>query len=326
VKNRENKKKIIIEYLAQGYPACKIHSFKSVSCTKGYISQVAKWAVRQGFLVEIKEKNNRGQHRSKYPKIYTYGHKKFSNANRRKFSNSPSGISLQAFEQPRLNMVSLQYVVIKKPSVELIGNVFWMGKTKVVDVRRSTAVGSVLFRFISDKKLVVMMPSFFGECDDFRSIKQRLFSYSQEVVNDLCKELDFRVGLPELYEPEEYGFNESDPYLELLCKKYGMLKVVDQDNNVLFWWDQSPKKKGICGRSDVEMETKEERLAEIKAFMPMIVDNLQDRVFQIGQDVAAQGMLLESFEYKLKDIQSSVEELLKLIKNNSKPDEFKEVA
>jgi len=225
----------------------------------------------------------------------------------------------QAFEQPRFHLISVQYVITKKPSVEPKGNIYFMDSTRIIDVKRATAVGSVLFRFISDKKLVVMLPALSGCVDDFRSLKSRLYSYAQEQVNIICKEYDMRVGLPELYQDPHIAFMENDPYLQDMCKKYGMLKISDQDGNVLAWWDQSNK-------PEVEFETREERLAEIKTFMPMIVDNLQDRVFQIGQDVAAQGMVLESFEHKLKDIQSSVEELLKLIKHNSKPDEFKEVA
>lgn len=325
MKKNAVKKDLIYHYLIQGYPACKIKEFKDINCTKGYISQVVRQLVSKGYIQEVLEKTPSGKLLHKKPKLYSKTHKQYPS----KFSDLTSRVSVDHVEQPRLNLICLYYHVVSKPKKEVMGHSWTINNTRYVDVKHVFPEGRVTFRIINEGTLVVFMPEVVVRVEDLRHTRQRLFVKAQEYANWFQKTFGCSLGLPEIRQDYHIAVGERDPFLMELCKDYGLVKVLDEKDNVLFWWDRS---KGF-----LEFETKSEKIAENRVLMPLVVENLQDRVFLLTSEVEALSMVFEGFEEKIRRVETGISSLTGsievlngkldvLLHPPSRPDEGLEVA
>lgn len=314
------KKDLIYFYAIQGYAATKIKDFKDIACSKAYVSKIINQHIKNGYLIEIKERNEKGQLRSKKPKLYGKTNKAYPS----KLTNFTSRALTTPTEQPRLNLVTTMYV-IKEPLAtqpendkeEKITVHSWIGanNVKFIDVKKIFDIGRITIRVVNEKRLIVFMPEFFRDPTDLRHSKQILFGKAQEYCTWFCRKYGCRVGLPELYEGDPHiAIGERDPFLMELSSKYGMIKLIDHEGNTIDWWDSS---KGYF-----EFETRLEKQAEIKAFMPVIVENLQDRVFKLQSEIESLCMLIEGFETKIERLIDSTERLNRLFINEEIEDTY----
>ena len=104
---------------------------------------------------------------------------------------------------------------------------------------------------------------------------------AEKYADWFAQEFNCVLGESSTYQNYEIAVAENDPFLSEMAKKHGLLKIIDSSGTVLSWYDFS---KGYC-----EFETTNENLAEIKAFMPLIVNDLNNRVLSLTGEVEAQG-------------------------------------
>lgn len=296
------KKDLIYYYLIQGYPATKIKGFTDIKCDKSYVSKIIKMFKKQGYIIEVFEKNEKGKLRPTKPKLYQKGKRDYPT----KFTKSTSrSLNPKFNEHPRLNLVVLYFKVFKEPKnpdflVEK-GHSWTINNTTYVDVKHVFDVGRVTFRLINNKSLIVFMPEHMVSSGELRHLKDKLYTRAIECSNWFQKKTGCKLGLPEIHQDYHIAIAEHDPFLSEMCSQYGIVKIVDENNREICWWDRS---KGY-----LEFETRDERIAEIKAFNPVIVSNLQDRVWMLQGQVESMLMLFDGLVDKIDRLQSSINSL-----------------
>lgn len=304
MKSKIKKKDLIYQYLINGEIASDIKNFKDITCTKGYISQVVKEFLEKDYIRLI----------DRYPKRYMKSLVSYPI----KFSELTSSM-IKPMDQPRIHLNILKYEIldpIKIPPIEKpkegITIKQWMGKnnTSFLQISRIVDVGQIHYRICNNKTLLLFTPGFYYEPKGFRHYRMILLQKAQELINWFTKSYGCTLGDVEITRPSDIAINEKDPYLQEMCNKYGLIKLVDHNGEVIDWWDSS---KGYF-----EFETRKENIAEIKAFMPVIVENLQDRLFTMQNEIAAHDMVITGFNAKIEQIQQLLNELSNLV-NKTKP-------
>jgi hypothetical protein len=211
-------------------------------------------------------------------------------------------------EQPRLNLIVLIYDILSPFKHPPEGKTWVINGTTFTDVKRMTRIGNVLFRIINEKRLQVFIPEMAVKREDLRHTKDVLYQVAQTAVMDFCRLTGCEVGLPLIGQMPHIAVMENDPYLCELTKQYGVLKLVDNEGKTIAWWDRS--------KGPPEFETRDEGIAEMKAFAPEILRNLQDRMFLMGQEQAALQMLVEGLlveDDRVKKLEEENEVIKKLL-------------
>lgn len=309
--NTVNKKKdLIYHYAIQGYYASEIRSFKDIDCVKSYVSKILNQLEIEGYIEPIKKtykKQKKFVRYRKTEKIYPV-----------KFTKSVSGGSNFAIERPRLNMISVKFEFIKFPKNRIDGKSFFLNKTRIIDYKHVFPDETINFRLIGNKWLVVFIPEHLVSADHFRNTKDYLYKRANKYAYWFMDYFDCVVGDPSIYQDFEIAVKENDPYLSELARKHGMLKLVDSNNNVVSWYDFS---KGYC-----EFESRNEDIAEIKAFMPMIVSDLQSRVLSMQNDIESHNSILDYLNNRINDLENILLEIRDVMSSKSvKEDEKKDV-
>lgn len=304
---KTTKKDRIYQYLINGYYAEEIKDFKDIKCTKGYLSQVIKDFLKKDYIKLI----------DKYPKRYGESLVPYP----RMFSDFTSGLSKDPLEQPRIHLNIIKYKILEKPKLELkneknIKIQTWENNnTKYIQLSRITDIGTVHFRLCNYKTLILYTPGFFTEPINFRQTKIMLVQKAEELANWFTKTYACKLGEMQIATKSDIAIGEADPYMQDMNQKYGAVKLVDHTGKVIYWWDNS--------KDYFEFETRKEDIAEIKVFMPLIVKNLQDRVFNIQQQLEAQNMVIESFELKIQKLREQqnkfFDEILNIVKEKEPP-------
>jgi len=291
--DKNSKKERIYHYLIHGYYAAQIKDFKDIKCSKGYVSQVIKELLQSGYIKLI----------DRYPRRFS----KTSRVYGRMFSNCTPGVSNSEFEQPRIHLNVVKFELLKPPDLDIIDeegivvNRWNANNSSFVEVSRFVDIGKIVYRLCNDKTLVVLTPGFFHDPENFRHYRRILLEKTEKYAAWFCKKYHCRIGEMVICRDSDIANTETDPYLNEMVLKYGMVKLVDQDGHTVYWWDQS--------KGSPEFETNHEDLAEIRVFMPLIVKTLEDRVHTLSSEVAAQGMLIESLMAKLDVIQDLIAEV-----------------
>lgn len=297
-----SKKDWIYYYVIHGCYANEIKDFKDIKCSKVYVHKILKQLVIDGYINPIK-KSYKSQKKfvryRKTDKIYPV-----------KLTEYPSTTSDSFITKPRLNLISVKFPLLKQPETLPDGHRFWLGDTPMLDYKHVFDDTTVNFRLISDKWLVVFMPEHLVSADHFRHTKEYLYKRAYRYAEWFMETFNCHVGESSVYQDYEIAVREEDPFLGEMAKKHGQIKIINHRGDVLGWYDFS---KGYC-----EFETTDEDLAEIKAFMPLIVKDLQNRVLSIHGEIEAHSMVLEGLQSKmgeigdlLKQTQKSFDELKK---------------
>lgn len=292
----KNTKYKIYKYAIQGYPQSKIASFLRID--KAYVNRVIKELIREGYIKPVCENTK--------PIIYEATNKLYP-VDEKLTKSTSGGLS------PRLNLIVLKYRILKPPEVKVDGKEWVANNTRFVDHRELFDEGYVTFRIINDKVLVVFMPEQIVDAVHIRHTRQLLYEKAQDYANWFQKTYRCQLGLPEIYQDYHIAFLEKDPFLNQMVQKYGMVKLVDCENRVIAWYDQS--------KGSPEFETRDERIAEIKAFLPVVVANLEDRLFDFENRLSALEMLFSSVKDDIgvlsERIENSVRKLDALIESLS---------
>jgi len=325
---KATKKDYIYYHLISGYPASKIKDFKEIKCSSSYISKVIKQFISHRYIKEIYEKNERGQKRPTKPKLYGRGRKQYP----AKLTNLTSGSlmvpskkpEIKPTEQPRLNLICVYYKVLEKPSQIVRGHSFMVNNTKYIDTKKYFEFGRVNFRLINEKALRIFMPSTYVDANNLRDTKLLLYGLAKDCSNWYQKRFGVKLGDPEIRQDYEIAIAENDPFLSELSQKYGMIKLVDENNDVIMWWDKS---KGY-----LEGETTKERIAENKVLGPIKIGNIEDRVYHMQQQIEALNMTFEGLEGKIGSLamsmdklQSSIDKVNEFFDRPPGPDERREI-
>jgi hypothetical protein len=110
-----------------------------------------------------------------------------------------------------------------------------------------------------------------------RDCTSKIYAEAQFYANWFQKRFKCKLGPPEIYQDYHLAFQENDPLLCDYVANNGILKIVNGDGKVIMWYDRS---KGYT-----ECETHDERIAEAKAFAPLIIMNLEDRVYNLEKNI-----------------------------------------
>jgi len=304
------KKDLIYHYAIQGYYANEIKSFKDINCNKSYVSKILNQLINEGFIepiIKTYKKQKKFVRYRKTSKIYPV---KFTKSVSRAEPKTLTPVNLFAsnshIEKPRLNLISIKFSIVKYPKTKIEGNHFFLNKTPIVDYKHVFPECTINFRLIGNKWLVVFLPEHIVSADHFRNTRDYLYKMAYKYANWFMDYFNCVVKEPSIYQDYEIAVEEKDPYLSELAKKHGMLKIIDSKGDVISWYDFS---KGYC-----EFETKDENLAEIKAFMPIIVKDLENRVYHIESEIASFSMALDSLESLIRDTVVKVDNIHKLFK------------
>ena len=316
------KKDKIYYYVIEHIPASRIAIYLKV--TKAYVSQVIKELIKEGYIAEILYHN-----KSSKPKLYDKTTKPYPT----KLSELTTS-SQFALQQPRIHLNIVKWSITQPlkimPTTAISEGIevnLFKGANDVVfiDIRKIFDVGRVLFRICNNKTLLLFMPGFETDPLNYRHTKQILINKAKDLANWFTKIYACKLGEMCLTIDPEIATTETDPFLKEMSTKYGMIKLVDFSGNVIDWWDAS---KGVF-----EFETRQERQAEIRAFMPTIIENLQDRLHLLQNEVSAQSMVIEGYESKFNELKSLLQKALDTIEDIKqdkkevpmKEDEFKDV-
>ena len=224
-------------------------------------------------------------------------------------------------ENPRLNLKCLQYPFIKPPSKEVHGHAWTNNNTTYLDYKKEFECGQVTFRIINDINLVIWVPEKVMDKRHIRGCTSKIYNEIQIYANWFQKEFECRLGLPEIYQDYHISFHEDDPLLCELVSKHGLIKIIDGDGSVIAWWDQS--------KGHPEFETRDERIAEARAFAPVKILWLEDKIVDLESTLSK--MVVSIIEEKLVPIlddklSSIIEEKLSNFFDNSRPlDGFEDV-
>jgi len=295
---RPRKKDLIYHYAVNHYYANEIKDFKDINCSKAYVSKVLKQLVKEGYIEPIKKsykKQNKFVRYRKTDKIYSV-----------KLTKSMSGASKTKIIGPRLNLLSIKYDFKSLPKKKVPGHSYLLNNTKIIDYKHSFDEDLINFRVIGDKWLVVFMPEHLVSADHFRHTRNYLYSKAEKYADWFMEYFDCVLGEPSTYQDYEIAVEDKDPFLSDFAKKHGMLKIINAQGQVVSWYDFS---KGY-----LEFETKDEDLAEIKAFMPMIVADLQNRVLGMQQDIDRHDSLLNVLNEKIDKVDNILQEMKGLLK------------
>jgi len=224
-------------------------------------------------------------------------------------------------ENPRLNLICVQYKILKPPKKEISGHQWTNNNTKYLDYKREFECGQVTFRIINDIILIIWIPERVIDKEHIRDLTPKVYSEAQLYANWFQQEFCCRLGLPTIYQNYHIAFRENDPLLCDLAKKHGMLKIVDAENRVIAWWDSS--------KGHTEFETRDERIAETRAFAPMKILWLEDKIEDMESKIfdniwdKIEDSLISLIENKLN---SALEKQFAKYFNNTKmPDNFRDV-
>lgn len=186
-----------------------------------------------------------------------------------KLTQSTSG-TFKKVEDPRLNLICVKYRIIEKPKKKVPGHHWNNNNTNYLDYKKEFDCGEVTFRLINENILVIWIPERVVDSCHIRDLTSKIYSEVQVYANWFQKEFHCRVGLPSIYQDYHIAFPENDPLLRNLVDKHGLLKIIDPEKRVVGWWDSSKKY--------TEFETRDERIAETKAFAPFKIIALEDRL------------------------------------------------
>lgn len=286
---------MIYRYLIHGYYAQEIKDFKDIKCSKAYVSQCTKEFLKMGCIEII----------DRYPRRYSKGDHVYPG----KLSNLTLGV--QDFEQPHIHLNIIKFDILGPLKIDpanedgVVVDSWTANNTNFVQISRMVDIGRINYRICNGKTLMIFTPGFFHDPANFRHYRSILLQKTEGYANWFSKTYGCKLGNMELCNDSDISIMEKDPFLQDMTQKYGLVKLVDHDGKTIMWWDQS---KGFP-----EFETKKEDIAEIKAFMPLVTKNLQDRVCYLQQEVSAQGMVIEGLLSKIDNINNHLDQIKDLV-------------
>lgn len=310
-------------YAIKGYAQSVIAVVLHV--TPAYVCKVIKELKKEGYLKEVfRKKTIKGDevYEKTKPILYDKTDKIYPISD--KLTSFTSGMQkqhLEEIENPRLNLICVQYEIIKPPVKEISGHAWINNNTTYLDYKENFECGQVTFRIINGRKLVLWFPERTIDKRHIRGCTNKIYNEVQIYANWFQKQFGCRLGLPEVYQDYHIAFKEDDPLLCDLVKKHGILKIVDVEGRVIAWWDKSKKY--------TEYETQDERIAEAKAFGPLKIVLLEDKIDKLESTLSEK--VVSIFEEKVVPILdnklSSIieEQLSKFFDNPKPPDGFEDV-
>jgi len=181
---------------------------------------------------------------------------------------------------------------MKQPEEVVPGN-FWVNNnTAYIDHNEKIELKDITFRVINNIKLVIWIPERIVDKKNIRDLTLKIYKEADFYVRWFEKKFRCRLGFPQLYQDYHITFQENDPFLCELVKKHGLLKIVDSEDNVIAWWDQS--------KVYSEYETRDERIAEARAFAPYKIIWLEDKIRNIENNLEEKIKII--FEEKIGPI------------------------
>lgn len=269
-----NTKYKIYKYATMGFSQSHIAKVL-LKIDPGYVNRIVKKLIADGYIEEVKEKiliNGKPIYKRVWPILYKPTDIIYP-LDAAILPKKTSGV----LNDPRINLICLQYNIIKPIELEPAGHKWINKNTEYIDLKEIFPIGVVTFRLINKTKLIVWLPEKQIGKEHLRNIKDKAYVMAQSYVAWFEKKYRCRVGLPEIYQDYHIAFTESDPLLNDLVKQHGILKLIDADGRVISWWDQS---KGIP-----EYETQDERLAEARAFYPNKIVILEDKLYHLEEQI-----------------------------------------
>ncbi len=234
----------------------------------GYLREVYKEINIDGFVIEKKTK----------PILYVPTDKIYPvDAKLTNFTSGTLNGTADSINDPRLNLICVQYSIIEPPTEDIPGHSWSINNTKYLDYKHEFECGKITFRIINDIKLVIWYPERIVDKRHVRGFTDKIYAKVQPYANWFQKKFHCKLGLPEIYQDYHIAFQENDPILREYTEKHGILKIVDGDGRVLGWWDKS--------KGSPEFETREERIAEARIFAPFKIIWLEDKFNELDKKI-----------------------------------------
>ena len=320
----------IYSYAIQGYSQEKIA--RLVHVTPPYVCKIIKAFIKDGYLKEVYNKtdiNGVIVNKKTKPKMYAPTDIVYTIDD--KLTNSTSGASnsyRKLIDDPRLNLKCVQYAIIELPKEEVPGHPYTNNNTTYLDYKKDFDIGTVTFRIINDVKLVLWLPEKVIDKMHIRGCSTKIFTEAQDYANWFQKNFRCKLGLPETYQDYHIAFQENDPLLCDYVAKHGIIKLIDGEGRVIMWWDQS---KGYS-----ELETRDERIAETRAFAHLKIMWLEDKIPVLENKIDAlesslANKVLNIIEEKIGSIMEEKvgfiieKQLSRFFEKPKQPDSFKDV-
>jgi len=320
----------IYSYAIQGYSQDTIARF--VHVTPPYVCKIIKAFIKDRYLKEVFNKtdiNGVIVYKKTKPKMYAPTDKIYTIYD--KLTKSTSGASTpygKVIDDPRLNLICVQYEIIELPKEEVPGHRWTNNNTTYLDYKKEFDIGTVTFRIINDIKLVLWLPEKVIDKKHIRGCSTKIYVEAQDYANWFQKHFRCKLGLPETYQDYHIAFQENDPLLCDYVAKHGIIKLIDSKGRVLTWWDQS---KGYS-----EFETRDERIAEIRAFAHLKIMWLEDKIPVLENKIDAlesslTNKVMNTLEEKIGSIiENKVgpiieKQLSRFFEKPKQPDSFKDV-